>query len=628
MSFQIKKFNSIVTSMINWASGVTDRVTDYNVGSVIRTIFESVAMELEELYYQLLKAVEEAIEEAIYRTFNFSRNPAEKATGTVRFFRLTGTEGDISVPRGTLVSTDSVPPILFETMSEGTIRYYTGTATGGSTNRLIDTTKNFLTLGIQELSSGTAGAKVINITDNNATTDASGVTDVLTTTSSGDTLVFANLSGGATFADGGEYKIIQGYVDVTVRAISPGTGSNVIANSITIMKSSVPSVSSCTNPSAISDGREEETDSERKGRFALYIQSLARATKGALEYAARTVPEIISAKAIDDVRPNVYKYNSSLSSTSQDPYDDITAAIRNPGDRPVALFGANTIDTSQVVRPDDALYIGAKEVFEWVNMHLFSAGVMIKDPATNIVWEYSKGDGTWGTLTSYVVQDSTCIPSPGPGAYSGPLTQSGTLAFTPPSDWVSDTVHNLLRLWLRLRVLAGGTSLYSSIPTGDYFSLPPGLGYVHVYAHDGSGELNDTLKATVESAVEPYRGCGIIVEVKAPSVVTQTITIELLIAENYDTTLMATYVAQQLKDWVNSKALGDDLYIAEIYQFVMGVNDKAIVNSSLTAPISDVFLSSSQILRETGGSLTVTTTTEGVVVVTLGSITVSAVNVA
>jgi len=575
MAFQIKKFDSIVASMINWVSGATNKVTDFNKGSVVRTLLEAVAMELEELYYQLLQAAEEAIEEAIYRTFNFPRNPAQRATGTVRFTRLTGTEDEITIPQGALVSTETEPPVVFETQAEYTIPGFSGTATGGGTTSLIDITKNFVTEGV------IVGSKVKNITDSGETQPA-GVLSITTTTNPNDTLNFSALTGGATFAGGGDsYKIIVPYKDCSVRAIVVGIDGNVSANSLIVLRTNIPNIVSINNSSAFSDGEDEESDLDRKARFSLYIQSLARATKAALEYAARTVDQVVAATAIDDVRPNVFVYDFGPPAV----WTDITQAMRNPGDAGVMLFPASQAEY-------DNLYIGGEELFDYVNMHLLVNGVIA---ANNLVYEYY-GDTGWKTLTTVV---------DGTDAGTGPLTQSGAISWTIPSDWVASTVNGYLRLWIRLRVTASGVT-YSTVPEGDYCSLPPGLGYVYLYCHDGSGELSASLQASVESAVELYRGCGIIVTVLGPTKILPTITVELTIAENYDDTEICTKVKQAIVDYLNSTVLGEDLYLADLYRLIMDLNSKAILNSHIIIPTADIIVPSSGVLRANTTLITVT----------------------
>ena len=572
MSFQIKKFSSIVGSMINWISSATDKVTDFNPGSVVRTIVEAVAMEIEELYYQLLRAVEEAIGESIYRSFNFPRNPAKRATGVVRFYRMEGTEVPIVVPKGTLVATKDDPAIVFETVEDALIPVVTGTATGGSSTRLIDSSTNFVREGV------VLGSKVVNVTDGGETPPP-GVTAILTTSNENDTLDFSTLTNSASFGSGDEYKVIVPWVDVSVQAVVPGTSGNVAAEAISVIRTSIANVSKVSNLSAFTDGLDEETDSSRKARFALYIRSLSRATKDALEYAARTVEQVVAAKAVDDVRPTVFvcDYGEPIVWT------DITLQMRNPSDSGVPLL-------PEAEGVNDALYIGGQELFEYVNIHLTDVGEIATN---NTAWEYWNGS-IWSTL---FVTDGT-------NDGSGPLTKSGVLSFEVPQDWTPVAVNGVLAFWIRLRITASGVT-YSKTPLGDYASLPPGLGYVYLYCHDGGGELSSTLKALVETAVEGYRGCGIIVRVMAPYKMSCQVSVTLWIDRNYDAEAIKKVVKRSIIDFVNRKVVGEDLYVAEIYHLVMGVHEKAILNCVVNSPARDVVVPSSGILRISEDSVVV-----------------------
>ena len=100
---QIKNFNSIVASMINNASGGSSPLTDFNVGSVARTIFEAVGREIDQYYQQLLKGFYESVPVAIYKTFSFGKLPAAGSSGYVTFTRETGNSADITIPAGTRV---------------------------------------------------------------------------------------------------------------------------------------------------------------------------------------------------------------------------------------------------------------------------------------------------------------------------------------------------------------------------------------------------------------------------------------------------------------------------------------------------------------------------------------------
>lgn len=101
MAFQIKDFVSIVLSMVNHARSVTDKVTDFQPGSVVRTIMEAPAVELEELYLQMFLGLREAIPVATFTSFGFDKLAAKVAHGYVSISVLEPLAQDLVVPMGT-----------------------------------------------------------------------------------------------------------------------------------------------------------------------------------------------------------------------------------------------------------------------------------------------------------------------------------------------------------------------------------------------------------------------------------------------------------------------------------------------------------------------------------------------
>ena len=83
--FHIKDFNNIVQDMILTARAHTERVTDYNIGSVARTLLEAPGLEIDALYQAMYYGLLDAIPIAIYEGFGFSALPAMAASGYVVF---------------------------------------------------------------------------------------------------------------------------------------------------------------------------------------------------------------------------------------------------------------------------------------------------------------------------------------------------------------------------------------------------------------------------------------------------------------------------------------------------------------------------------------------------------------
>ena len=115
MSFQIKDVVSCVASMVNLMRATQDQITDYNVGSVARTLIEAPAIEIDELYQMMFRGLLEAIPVSVYNSFSFDPLPAIGASGMVRFTVSPVSGTDIAIPAGTVV-----------TAPGGAYRYLTG----------------------------------------------------------------------------------------------------------------------------------------------------------------------------------------------------------------------------------------------------------------------------------------------------------------------------------------------------------------------------------------------------------------------------------------------------------------------------------------------------------------------
>ena len=113
MTFEPKKFEEIYTNMVQKSQEKVPTLTDFQVGSVIRTIYESFAYEIGILYEQLnqvyLSAFIDSAEgsqlEMLVALLGIQRGLPDFAEGTVTFQRDLGTD-IIEIPVGTLVTTE------------------------------------------------------------------------------------------------------------------------------------------------------------------------------------------------------------------------------------------------------------------------------------------------------------------------------------------------------------------------------------------------------------------------------------------------------------------------------------------------------------------------------------------
>jgi len=132
MGLTFKNFQEIRDDMINRVAALSDKITDFNVGSVIRNLIVAVAAELDEAYYQLENTYNQLLPstavgdnlENFASGFGVSKSGAQKATGEVRFGRLTAAGDAIIIPEGTEVSTESTDDedsVVFETDDDITL---------------------------------------------------------------------------------------------------------------------------------------------------------------------------------------------------------------------------------------------------------------------------------------------------------------------------------------------------------------------------------------------------------------------------------------------------------------------------------------------------------------------------
>lgn len=105
MTFQIKDFASIVAAQINHSRSVTKEITDFQPGSVFRTLMEAPAVEMEELYLQIFLGLRDAIPIATFSSFGFGLLPAARAQGFVSISTSTPPTAAFLIPAGTAFTT-------------------------------------------------------------------------------------------------------------------------------------------------------------------------------------------------------------------------------------------------------------------------------------------------------------------------------------------------------------------------------------------------------------------------------------------------------------------------------------------------------------------------------------------
>ena len=116
---KIRNFEEVFNNLVEWTVAKTERITDFNVGSATRTLYEAIAIQFEEFYFLIKQAVIYAIENAIYDSFGFPRRTAQKSTGFVTVEFVGPITRPIIFRKGTVFSTSGVYGyIYFEATEE------------------------------------------------------------------------------------------------------------------------------------------------------------------------------------------------------------------------------------------------------------------------------------------------------------------------------------------------------------------------------------------------------------------------------------------------------------------------------------------------------------------------------
>ncbi len=127
-------------------------------------------------------------------------------------------------------------------------------------------------------------------------------------------------------------------LSVPVEALNPGAASNIAANFIGLIASSIPYVDTVTNAGAISGGGDAESDDSLRARFVNYILSLSRGTVAAIIFAVTNLRLGLQATVVE---------NENFDGTP------------NPGFLCVTV---STSDATNPVPPDAVLAQAMKEV--------------------------------------------------------------------------------------------------------------------------------------------------------------------------------------------------------------------------------------------------------------------------
>lgn len=236
-----KKFSTLVSDFAAACQGSSSTLVDYTIGSVLRAIAESSAgnsLWIQGLAFQILTAA--------------------------RLSTSIGTDVDTWTADFMPNAPGSTTPRLPSKQAIGTLTF----------SRFSADQSALIPIGSQA-----------------STTDLSAIF-----------VVVADQSNFAYRTDVNAYLVSPGVtnIDVPVQALVPGTASNVLAGTVTLLRSTIPGIDTVNNSLPMNAGLDAETDAQIKARVPLFFESLARSTEKAIGYAISIVQQGLNYSIIEN----------------------------------------------------------------------------------------------------------------------------------------------------------------------------------------------------------------------------------------------------------------------------------------------------------------------------------------
>lgn len=593
MAFQPRTFENILLDMIAHVRANTT-LTDFNVGSNIRTILEACALEDDEQYYQMVqlldifsfrKATGADLDERA-ADFNLQRLTEKPATVKLRYTNDGLTQSDL----------------LFDT-------------TIGAVSISLEDSSDFPVSGFPytvRIGEGTANVEDVSVSANNTTT---GILTVAATTNghdagervalvTGSTLTVASgtlsqvpaqgTNAAITFQATETGSIAAGnYYSNLVTAISTVDGSfnNVGAGQITQFSGSAPfSGAGVTNVTAASGGRDEETDEQFRERIKAHIQSLSRGTPLAIEGSVRgledttTGQRVVSSKLIENFTTEEHLLY----------IDDGTGFVPN-----TVIMGRSTL-TANVAIGATTLVVADSSVFPASGFVLVSP----EDSTQTEVLEYDYKDDSTNTLT--LVGTATKAHNGAAPNFDevllvdqlGPAEEGQN--FFQLSDF--PVRRNTIELYDNsggvgtLLIREEGTDYFLNRTNGDiqYFGagLPAGTNVWANYTYyTGLFALAQKVINGDENDPTNFPGVaagGCIIYVDAPIVRQITIIGSVSVASGADEDAVRDDVRLAIETYIDGRSLGQNVILARMIQRAMQVT--GVENFKIVVPSSDIVI--------------------------------------
>ncbi len=597
MTFIPRTYEQILEAMVAHVQATTI-VSDFTVGSVVRTILEAAALEDDEQYFQMTQLLDAfrittARGEDLDRRladFGIVRRDAQTATSRVRFFdanliteQLAQAEvtGAVSI---TLFDSSVFPTSGFPytvRIAEGTTRAQNLTVTANTVSA------SLLTISSALANDMVVGDRVSLVTGASSHTINTGTNVQAPPTVSEAARLFSTQE--PAFIAAGNFFSNE----VIVKAQAGGTAGNVGANRITQFQGGAPFPGAgVINQVGASGGAGRESDFVFRQRALDQLQALSRGTPLAIRTAAigvvdeNTGQTSVSANIVEDFAADeVIVYIDD--GTGLVP--DVVALASD------SLNGAHTLGAGVLTLVDTSSFPS-------------SGTVLIESDSTpnpaELVDYVSKNDtantlALSGTLTSNHANSSTVlfIDTVTESAESGqrrftlqnPPVVRGTdrIFINPGTGWIEQTPDTDYRLnrgtgefqFVSLGGVALGTEIIS------HYSYYTNL--IRSVQRVLEGDLDNA------AAYPGVKAAGIFLSVEAPNIRRITVVVSISASIGFVESDLAPQVQSQIETYINSLKIGEDVVRSKIVDVAFNV--RGVQDVVVTLPTSNVTILENQL---------------------------------
>ena len=329
--------------------------------------------------------------------------------------------------------------------------------------------------------------------------------------------------------------ILAGFTDsnaVDVVADDSGTVGNVAGGSITGFASKPSGVDSVMNPSAITNGSDEETDDSFRQRLKNQIKGLARAHVDGLETAALSAEDPITGKFV------------KFAQVVEDPF----------------TLGRVTVYI------DDGAGSLSGETLAKIGVSVVAAAVG-GETVINLPDKPIKTESAFSLFRNAVllIQDTDYVLNPASGQIN--FLPAGSVPALSPGDAITATY----------TVFTGLIALVQKIIDGD-----PG-----------------------DRATYPgYRAAGVLVRVLTPTIIFQTVEMNITVLAGFDQTFVAGQVSDAISSYINGLGISDDVILNEIRERAMAT--PGVFDVEVETPSEKIVILDDELARITDANISVT----------------------